>query len=387
MKIHLDESTKSLTTELTGEFTISSWKKINDPDNFFNVYETSWIPQPEESDRLFKYLADAGYNKIGETDKTADFSNDETDIHIKINDGVYTIRVKESIADDTVVKELNKCKTIDDVDDFIKDFDEYRVVKSEHEIGRDKLQTTVFVYKDDAQIWQNTFTEELNKTGGNMLTKLHLEESINELRYYKDIEFIMDQVSKDSPESILTAKKELNKLRVSLHNDGKRERKETSQLLSTIDKAIDNAWRELGESKNVGGAGVKESVMTPTPTPYKADFTSAQVEPLVVFALFGEKNKPLLSNRGVVITSKIGEDFEQTYANSLYRLVKNLKDVYVIDNEVYDKTKDFRTDEEFYDFVKKNGKKLEFTDKDFIEPTQDNSIVDDTDFLIKMIDN
>lgn len=220
-----------------------------------------------------------------------------------------------------------------------------------------------------------------------MTIKLHLNESFDKYDYFKDIRSIMNNTVMDSKSSKDEAVKKLLSLKNQLISHVKIERDNITIAETDVLLSIESALDRLGYNLSDEDKKLDESIMVPTPTPYKADFTSEQIEPLVVFALFGEENKPLLSNRGVVITSKIGEDFEQTYANSLYRLIKNLKDVYVIDNEVYDKTKDFRTDEEFYDFVKKNGLKLEFTDGDFVEPTQDKSIIDDTDFLIKMINN
>lgn len=293
---------------------------------------------------------------------------------------------EENSIDADIIKELNKCKTIDEVDAVVDKFKGYRIKCSEHSISRNETQITIFVYRDDPLVWQQTFTEKLNKVGDNMSTKLHLEESFDKYDYFKDIRSIIGNTVMDSKSSKDEAIKKLLGLRDQLISHVKIERDTITMagtdVLLSIKSALDRLSYNLFDDKKLD-----ESIMVPTPTPYKADFTSEQIEPLVIFALFGEENKPLLSNRGVIITSKIGEDFEQTYANSLYRLIKNLKDVYVIDNETYYRTKDFRTDEDFYEFVKKHGVKLEFTAADFVEPTQDRSIIDDTDFLIKMINN
>ncbi len=132
---------------------------------------------------------------------------------------------------------------------------------------------------------------------------------------------------------------------------------------------------------------LQESVMTPTPVPYTAAFTNVELQPLVVFALFGKDNKPLLNSRGVIITSKMSETFNQDYANSLYVLISNLKEVYVLDNAKYDEAADIRTDEEFYKFVKANGELLKDTSADgkihSVDMQTEETLFDDTDFIIQ----
>lgn len=132
---------------------------------------------------------------------------------------------------------------------------------------------------------------------------------------------------------------------------------------------------------------LKESVMTPTPVPYTAAFTNVELQPLVVFALFGKDNKPLLNSRGVIITSKMSETFNQDYANSLYVLISNLKEVYVLDNAKYNEAADIRTDEEFYKFVKANGELLKDTSTDgkihSVDMQTEETLFDDTDFIIQ----
>lgn len=132
---------------------------------------------------------------------------------------------------------------------------------------------------------------------------------------------------------------------------------------------------------------LNESVMTPTPVPYTAAFNNVELQPLVVFALFGKDNKPLLNSRGVIITSKMSETFNQDYANSLYVLISNLKEVYVLDNAKYNEAADIRTDEEFYKFVKANGELLKDTSADgkihSIDMQTEETLFDDTDFIIQ----
>lgn len=156
-------------------------------------------------------------------------------------------------------------------------------------------------------------------------------------------------------------------------------------LLSRIDeicKKFDPSYvpKDYNES-------LKESVMTPTPVPYTAAFTNVELQPLVVFALFGKDNKPLLNSRGVIITSKMSETFNQDYANSLYVLISNLKEVYVLDNAKYNEAADIRTDEEFYKFVKANGELLKDTSADgkihSVDMQTEETLFDDTDFIIQ----
>lgn len=129
-----------------------------------------------------------------------------------------------------------------------------------------------------------------------------------------------------------------------------------------------------------------ESVMTPTPIPYDARFENKEAQPLVCFALFDKDNKPLLNSKGVIITSKMSDTFNQDYANSLYGLMNNADQIYAIDNDVFDKTSDIKDDTDFYKFVKDNGKLLKNTNTDSafkLNGEVENTLFDDTDFVIK----
>lgn len=123
-----------------------------------------------------------------------------------------------------------------------------------------------------------------------------------------------------------------------------------------------------------------ESVMAPTGGTYSAE----EIQPLVCFAIFGKDKEPLLNSKGVIITSKMSDTFNQDYANSLYALIGNAKEIYVIDNEVYNQAADIRDDSEFYKFVKDNGELLKWTNQDdFPDLPKDETLFDDTDFIIE----
>lgn len=97
-----------------------------------------------------------------------------------------------------------------------------------------------------------------------------------------------------------------------------------------------------------------ESVMAPTSTPYAPADSSSQV-PTSILVLFDEDKKPLLSSRGVVISAFSSQGNLDNYANSLYGLVKNVKEVYSIIPELYSQAITKLDDKEFYKYVKDNG--------------------------------
>ncbi len=147
--------------------------------------------------------------------------------------------------------------------------------------------------------------------------------------------------------------------------------------INTIAQKLDPEYKPKDYSESLN-----ESVMVPVPT--NAAFVNYELQPLTVFALFGKDKKPLLSSRGIIITSKMSETFNQDYANQLYGLIDNLKEVYVIDNEKYDEASGIRTDEDFYKFVKDNGELIKWTNEDkYPELPSDNTLFDDTDFIIQ----
>ena len=97
-----------------------------------------------------------------------------------------------------------------------------------------------------------------------------------------------------------------------------------------------------------------ESSMTPTPTPYApASIFSGEQEAMLV--LFDENKESLLSNRGVIISGFSSQSHLDNYANSLYGLVRNVKEVYSIIPELYSQAITKLNDTEYYKYIKDNG--------------------------------
>ena len=104
------------------------------------------------------------------------------DLDVELDPNNYNM-IDESVnlnnTDTDIIKELNKCKTIDEVDAVVDKFKGYHTKRSEHNVGRNEIQTTIFVYRDDPLVWRQTFIEKLNKVGDNMSTISHLKESFD----------------------------------------------------------------------------------------------------------------------------------------------------------------------------------------------------------------
>lgn len=150
-----------------------------------------------------------------------------------------------------------------------------------------------------------------------------------------------------------------------------------------------------------------ESVMTPTPTPYApADAYSSA--PTSILVLFNEDKEPLLSSRGVVISAFSSQGNLDNYANSLYGLIRDAKEIYSVIPELYSQAITKLDNKEFYKYVKKNGvlhTRLEDakaeekvytdaldTDPDFeLDGTVENASltesVNSSDFYVKTVDN
>lgn len=97
-----------------------------------------------------------------------------------------------------------------------------------------------------------------------------------------------------------------------------------------------------------------ESVMTPTPTPYAPanEYSSA---PTSILVLFDEDKKPLLSSRGVVISAFSSQGNLDNYANSLYGLIRNAKEIYSVIPELYSQAITKLDEKELYKYIKDNG--------------------------------
>ncbi len=125
-----------------------------------------------------------------------------------------------------------------------------------------------------------------------------------------------------------------------------------------------------------------ESTMAPTPIPYAPNIENSEM-PNVIFIAFDKDKKSLFNPKGPVITAMSSQSLIEKYALSLYKLMKNVDEVYSIIPEMYTEAVAKMEAEDYYNYISKNAKLHKQVDElEQEEIAYDNILDTDPDFKL-----